>query len=84
MRKMWVALATHGEGASAPLGLIRIDLKSMRRVHYNSPAIISDIVGYGDRLYLATNDGVTVVSPDGKLEPYFVDIDVNGSFQLQH
>ena len=80
---MWVGLASHGEWASAPGGLLRIDLTSMRTQRYMLPAVISSIVRYEDRLYLATSDGVAILPYDGKPEQYFIDLSHDGSFQLR-
>jgi hypothetical protein len=80
---MWVGLfynsSCSGDWAG---GLLRIDLAS-RRVHrYELPAIVSSIVRYEDRLYVASSDGITVIPRGGKPEHYFVDKSRDGSFQM--
>jgi hypothetical protein len=80
---MWVGLVYNSScSADESGGVLRIDLGTRRARWMELPAIIATIVRYDDRLYLATSDGVAIVDPEGKPEPFFIDVERDGSHQL--
>jgi hypothetical protein len=79
---VWAGLDSAGEYGAVGLGLVRIDLRTMQTEKFNLPSVVSEIVRYGDRVYLATSDGVTIIFPDGRMTSYFIDVSRDGPFQL--
>ena len=63
-RYVWAGLARHPEGAVEPGGLARYERQTAAITVYDIPTVINAIRRYGDRLFLATSNGVYTLAGD--------------------
>ena len=78
----WAALEHRGEWGNLAGGLLRVDPGTGQVDTYPVPFVVSQVVVFANRLYLASRDGVTILFPDAHIEHYFVDLSSDGTYEL--
>jgi hypothetical protein len=81
-QSVWIGLVEHPEGPDLAGGLLRYDLKSGTTETYPIDEVVLRIVRVGDRLYLATSRGLSILEGGRVSERYAVEPDIDGKFYL--
>jgi len=78
---IWLGLAHYGEGASVAGGLVKYDRRSKRVTGYSMPALVNVIRSLGNRLFLGTSEGISIVVDD-KVEHLRFEVDLDGKYHI--
>lgn len=78
---IWFSLSRRPEGAEYSGGLVRWERATGRLQRWPDAPLITGITRVGQRLYMATNEGVAVLEDD-ELTRYLLDVDQNGEYRL--
>ena len=78
---VWLALVGHGEYGDFGQGALRYDRQSGKIQKFETHDLIGQFLRVGDRLLLATNQGVSVIYA-GRLRRYFVDRTSDGNWHM--
>lgn len=81
-RHAWIALVGHPEGADYSGGLLRYDLTTGAVEKYAAEEVVLRILARGDRVYLVTQNGLSVMDQNRLVARYVVEPDINGDDYL--
>jgi hypothetical protein len=79
---VWMGLVHRGEYGGFGGGLLRWDRASQKAERDELDSIVNAITRHRGRLYLATEDGIAVLT-DGQFQGYVVDVSLGGAYQVQ-
>lgn len=80
-KAIWFSLSRRPEGAEYSGGLVRWERATDTLQHWPETPLVSGIVRVGQRLLMATNEGVAILE-DGELTRYLLDVDRDGNYGL--
>lgn len=79
---VWMGLARYGEGTLIPGGIVSYDRTSKKIVRHEIPRLINVIRRVGDRLYVGTVSGISVMAA-GTWEHLQFERDLGGNYLLR-
>lgn len=78
---VWLSMINRGEWGNSGGGVLRYDRQSKTVRKFNTSDLIRQFLRVGDRLVLATNQGVIVIA-NGQLKRYLVDRTEDGQWRV--
>jgi hypothetical protein len=80
---VWMSTAGGGEYGASPHALLRWDMSS-EQIHSQSlDAVVTQMADHGDELYLATYDGIEVLTRHG-FQRFMIEITRDGNYRVTH
>jgi hypothetical protein len=79
---IWLARVTQGDMGDSPYGLVRVRRPQMQMDVVPFSRNVQALVRLGDRLYIPTEEGVSILFPGGAVEHWFVDVNRTGRYEL--
>jgi hypothetical protein len=78
----WLALGQKGEWGDSGEGVVRVDTQTLRVRKYMVPGMGTSFARYGDRLYVGTSEGLSMILPNDQTEHFFIDLNRDRTYRL--